>query len=245
MKIKVLFITQVYLLVCLLSGYWYEVMYLYLCLLVHEIGHIVVIKLFRKKISKLEISPLGGILSIEDCQNDFNYKEMLIYLGGPIASLILYIYLLFTSSNDILITSASYILILNLLPILPLDGAKILMSSLQTFLPYKKVIKYSCMLSMISCIILIVFFIHNYFYVFTLVFFMYKNFLFYYDIPYEYHGFLMYKSLHHNRKLNKKLNLHEDPINAFYKGYNNVFYSSRAFVDEVEVLKNMLNENYC
>ena len=90
MKIRFQFITQIYLILCLVTGYFYEVMALYICLIIHEVGHIIVIKGFKKDIKYLEISPIGGILHIDKCQNDHNYKELLIYMGGPIASSIFY-----------------------------------------------------------------------------------------------------------------------------------------------------------
>jgi stage IV sporulation protein FB len=240
MKIKVLLITQVYLLICLLSGYIYEVMTLYLALLFHELGHIIMIKLFRKKISSLEISPLGGILFIEDCQNDFNYKEFLIYLGGPLFSFIYYLVVINFLDDPLIHRSAIYILVLNLLPIMPLDGSRLLMSWLQSIWPYKWVLRFSATLSILCCIGLIVVFKDHYFYVMILLFFMYKNLKTLHEIAYEYYSFLWYKTLHPNKKLKEKIIIkHKDYKNSFFKGFNHVFFIKQRFIHESELLNTM------
>ena len=172
MKIKIYLITEFYIIICLLSGYFYEVMSMYLCLIVHEIGHFIMIKLLKKDILLLEISPLGGILHIDKCQNDHNYKEFLIYLSGPLASLLLYIAFYLFQVNEILLRSAFYILILNILPILPLDGGKMIMILQCYFLSFKKVLKVITLLSILFCISLIIYFINNYNYVIILIFFV-------------------------------------------------------------------------
>src|SRR5690554_6856259 len=140
MKVKIHVFTQIYLLISLFSGFFYEVITLYICLLVHEMGHYIMIKIFKKEIKLLEISPFGGILYLDKCQNDKNYKELLIYLGGPIASLLLYFIFKYLNVNELLLRSSIYILVLNLLPIIPLDGARVLMCIKQYFLSFRKVL---------------------------------------------------------------------------------------------------------
>ncbi len=243
MKIKIHFITEVYLIICLISGFFYEVMTLYLCLLFHELGHFIMIKIFKKDILLLEISPLGGILHIDKCQNDHNIKELMIYLGGPLASVILYLSFYFIQVNEILLNSAIYVLILNLLPILPLDGAKIIMILNQYVVPYKNVLKGVSFLSFIVCTTLIGYFFNHINYMIILLFFIYLNINIFKSIPYTYFHFLWYKFLHPNQKLKKKMLMTDKPIyDLFYKGFNHIFYQNKQFISEHEVLKRLLKQ---
>lgn len=199
------------------------------------------IKLLKKKIVLLEISPLGGILHIDKCQNDYNYKEFLIYISGPLASLGLLLSLNYLNANEILRQSALYVLILNLLPIHPLDGAKILMSLKQYIMPFRKVLKFITTFSVGICLLLIIYFINNYNYVIILSFFIYLNLIKYKNISYEYYEFLCYKHFHHNRNLKNKISIANKKIyNLFYKGYHNIFFINNQFSDEEEVLRNII-----
>ncbi len=242
MRIKIHLITEIYLIIALFSGLFYDVMALYLCLIVHELGHLLMIKLFKKKVILLEISPLGGILHIDKCQNDFNHKEFLIYISGPVASLGLYYLFTTLGVHELLIRSAFYVLILNLLPILPLDGAKIIMSLKQYLLPFRKVLKFTTVLSLVVCSVLLVYFVNKINYVVILMFFIYLNLLFYNDIPYHYFSFLWYKYLYPNHKLKNKVIVADKNIyHLFYKGFNHLFYKNKQFITEKDMLKEVLN----
>ncbi len=199
------------------------------------------IKVLKKNIVLLEISPIGGILHIDKCQNDHNYKEFLIYISGPLASLGLLLFLNYLNVFVILKQSAFYVFILNLLPILPLDGAKILMSLKQYLLPFRKVLKLITAFSIGICLFLIIYFINNYNFVIILTFFLYINLMRYKNIPYEYYEFLCYKHFHHNRNLKDKISIANKKIyDLFYKGYHNIFFINNQFSDEEEVLRNII-----
>ncbi|MDF2700296.1 MAG: Zn-dependent protease [Haloplasmataceae bacterium] len=243
MKVKILLITQVYLLIALLSGYLYEVLTLYFCLIIHELGHVITTLLLKKKIAQLEISPLGGILTIDKCQNDKNYKELLIYCSGPLSSLLLFFVLKTMGANELLINSSLYVLILNLLPILPLDGAKILMSIKQYLMPFRLVLKIVTHISIIVTLFLVFYFVNNYSYVIILLFFLYKNLLNNNNIAYDYYEFLYYKLFNPNERLKTKMHTNVKEIySAFYKGFNNIFFMKNKFIAENEVIDYLLKE---
>lgn len=100
-----------------------------LCLVVHELGHIIIAKKLNKKIYFGGITPLGAYVEIED-RNDCK-ESFLIGIGGPLAGLFLaLIYLLifyFTKTQDVfLLAKISTILSLfNLIPLQPLDGGMV------------------------------------------------------------------------------------------------------------------------
>lgn len=157
-KFNINIFTYLYFLVCLSCGYIRNVLIIFFICLIHEIGHIFFIKLFNYKVISIDIYPFGGYTKVDKMINTSINKDILISLGGIIFQSILYLftykYSLFTYYNLI-------ILVFNLLPIIPLDGNKVLNLLLEK--------KYSYYLSyklniFISIIFLILFIIYNYLY---------------------------------------------------------------------------------
>lgn len=157
-KININIFTYIYFLICIFSGYIKNILIIFIIIFIHELGHILFIKLFKYKIINIDIYPFGGYIKIDKMINTSINKDILITLGGIILQLVLYIntckYYLFSYYNLIII-------IFNLLPIIPLDGSKLLNLLLEK--------KYSYYLSyklniIISSIFLTIFIIYNYLY---------------------------------------------------------------------------------
>lgn len=105
-------------------GYIDKLLIFFLCLVFHEIGHILLTFIYKVKIKKIYLYAYGFSLALDDKQfNSINlYKRILIFSGGVIVNLLLYILFnksLFGIYNLVLFT-------FNLLPIYPLDGYNIL-----------------------------------------------------------------------------------------------------------------------
>ena len=242
MAVKIHTMTYFYVILVLLTGYVYELFYFYICLVIHECGHIVFIKLMGKKIDTLEISPIGGILLIDETQNDHNYKSFLIYLGGPLFSLLLFLWVKNTFSNPLFLQASFVILVLNLIPILPLDGGRLVESLLHNVVWYKLATKVVFIASIIMLAILLFFIRDNYIYSGIIVFFIFKNLEGYKNINYDYHHFRMVKYLYPNPLLNIKV-IEKDYYTRLYKGYNNYYYHNNKLISEEKMLKTLLNSN--
>lgn len=150
MKVNYSFIFLV--LFSLYIGYFKYLLIMLICLLIHEVAHIILIKLFKVKITKFSLSLCGGLLEIDNHEFDnlSIIKKVIIYSSGIIVNLLLYI--LF---NDSLFGKYNLILFLfNILPIYPLDGYNILKNL------FKKVVVNN--LSTISIVILLIISIYNY-----------------------------------------------------------------------------------
>ena len=107
---------------------------IYICflisILIHEISHIIVAKIFKIKLKNLRISIFGASLEIEKTKKNRNIKKILTYISGPISNLIVAILVKYININEsekinIIYTNLS-LCIFNLLPIIPLDGGNIL-----------------------------------------------------------------------------------------------------------------------
>ena len=116
-----------------------------ICAVVHELGHSFVATSVGYKLNKITLMPFGAVVSgnIEGLR--FN-DEIKIALGGPMINLI--IGLLFVATwwlfpetyafTDVVANANFSLAIINLLPIFPLDGGRVLCASLTGLLGKKK-----------------------------------------------------------------------------------------------------------
>lgn len=98
--------------------------------LIHEICHLIVGLIIGGKPEKIYITPFGVSLEIYSYGKNSHLNKILFYLSGPLINLILgftFIYLnKYIKIEDEIIYTNFAICFFNLLPILPLDGGKIL-----------------------------------------------------------------------------------------------------------------------
>ncbi len=113
-----------------------------LCALVlHETGHLAAAYLCGASVSEIEITPLGGVITIENAETLSGVKQFLLACFGPLFSLAgcLLSPALFSSaavsfSFVCFFAKANLLLLLfNLLPVLPLDGGNMLRAILRRF----------------------------------------------------------------------------------------------------------------
>ena len=162
--IKIDLSTYLVFLLYLMSGNYKEVLILYLIIVIHELGHLFFIKLFNKKLLEIKIYPFGGITKYETLVNHNIKKELLISVAGIINQLLLiiifillfklkiinnYTYFLFNKLNTSLI-------VFNTLPMIGLDGEKIIHLLLELFIPFTKVNNVAIIVSLITLIIFLI-----------------------------------------------------------------------------------------
>lgn len=160
-KIELNYILVFVLIIFILYGKASTFFVCFLFVFLHELAHYFTAVLFGYKIDKMELNLWGGVLHL----NNYVIKpshEMLILIAGP--SLNLLFALLFNFSPKYIQTSfVKEIIVLNavlgifnLLPIVPLDGGKIIRLYLTYFLGYGKAIKATLLFSKIFSIILFI-----------------------------------------------------------------------------------------
>ena len=132
--------------ICLLTGYFRLLVTTTLIILFHELGHIFMMLYFKIPIDKIIILPFGAITLTNDIVNRKLYQEFLIAIMGPIFQIIYYI-------SEYLKMIHYSLLIFNLLPIIPLDGSKILNIILNKFISFYHSELVSIIISFITIII--------------------------------------------------------------------------------------------
>ena len=113
--------TYLFLLVAFLTGYFKDVVIISLIILVHEMGHILAAIILKWKIKFILFLPFGSITIFNEIVNKPLNEELLIAIMGPVFQIIFTLII----DNSMIYFYSRIILIINLLPIYPLDGSKI------------------------------------------------------------------------------------------------------------------------
>ena len=120
-------------------------------LIIHEIGHIVAALLCKVKVERCVIMPYGGEIELKGGNSIAPKKQLAIALGGPIATICC---IAVTPFLDPLLAEPllkiQFILLgINIIPIWPLDGGRIIMSLIHIFYPRIRMVEFYLTISLI------------------------------------------------------------------------------------------------
>ena len=158
MKFKVSYLTYIYLLLMLLSGLFKELLAFIVIIIFHELGHLIIIRLLGYKAISITLYPFGGSIKINKPINSNIHHDLFISGAGIFNQLILLLIInQFKSSYFIdLIKYHNYLIIfINLIPIYPLDGYKMLNSLLNYVFSYYYSYWISLLIEIISLFLII------------------------------------------------------------------------------------------
>ena len=118
----------------ILTGYYLNLIVFTTLIIIHELGHYQIARILNFNVQKIIIYPYGGLTKIDDLIDKEIDKELLIACAGIITQFLFYIiiYYLYTLHYIRHYTFNLYtiynnnLIFYNLLPIIPLDGSKIL-----------------------------------------------------------------------------------------------------------------------
>lgn len=114
-----------------------------LSILMHEGAHALVGTVLGQRLERIELTPLGAVLRVEEDAQLPPWKRLVMLIAGPVMTFLLCSVavaltragLLVAALGCTLFVSNLSILLLNLLPALPLDGGRILLLLLEALLP--------------------------------------------------------------------------------------------------------------
>ena len=226
MKVNISKSTYIFLLISFLAGY-FEYMYLLLLIIfVHESGHYFFAKIVGFNSCKIVIYPFGGLTQYNEDLNTSTNKELFVLLGGIIFQLLFY-YLTLVLYNNLYVTYHVFNIIkrinillisFNFLPVLPLDGGKLLNIILDKIFSYKLSNIISIIISIIFIILFLV--INKTILSLILVLFLLKSiYIEVISLDYKYNKFLLERYLNnYNFKKIKIIN----NINKFRRDYSHI-----------------------
>ena len=182
-----------------------NIILLYLIIFVHELGHIFFIKLFNKELISIKFYSFGGLSKYITKVNHNILEELLIAIGGILNQLILFIifkvlykYSLINSyTYNLFINNNISLIIFNLMPMIGLDGEKIIHLLLEYFIPFVIVNKIMIIISLISLIIFVIIsFNYKINIIFIIVFIIYNLIKYIKDIKYINNKFYLERYLY-------------------------------------------------
>jgi len=145
-------------------GFLWEIVVLFTIVTLHEFAHGAVSNLYGYEAKSIELFAFGGVVKSEDIIFLKPSQVIIISLAGPLLNFFLLLSGLlvrniFDLQLDILnffINSNLSLGIFNLLPIIPLDGGRILRAYLNTYMDIKKATYTSVNIGKVLCIIIFV-----------------------------------------------------------------------------------------
>ena len=229
-----------------LTGNYLLIIVITSLILVHELGHFFMARVFGIRSSKIIIYPFGGITKINSLVNLDIFVELLIASAGVISQFIYYLFLSFLYHKsllreytmDLYTLYNSRMIFFNLMPIYPLDGGRILYLIICYFFPYKISNNIIIIFSFIFIGILLFFHIYYYSYVniifyFVLVYYLIK---FYDKRNYLYNLFLLERYLY-SISFSKVKRVNN--FRFMYKNRSHIIFNGKEYVKENTFLKNL------
>ena len=244
-KFEVSPFAALFLILTLLSNS-YKLFFIYfLITFVHELGHIIMAKLLRLKINKIKLLAIGFNAEIDSLDYTSSLKEFLICIAGPLTYflskyLLLYFYNLDYISYNAFIQANiinKYNLFFNMLPIIPLDGGRILKIIIDCFLTSKRALYLTSTFSIIFTIIFVHCTIQSpqlMIYVFLIL----TNICFILSINKRWKTFLINRLFFEN-KYKIKVHNKED----IYRTKNNFLIQKKKILNEKTAILNIINNN--
>ena len=218
---------------------------MYLIIFIHEFGHIIMALIFEYKIKKINIYPFGGYTIFETDINTPFISEFMVFLGGILFQTIFFLITKVVLDNTFYIYKLieNYnlsILIFNLIPILPLDGSKVLNIILNKIYPFKKSHLITIYISYITILILLVLSLKNInlvLMIFLLIILVVKE---HKSHKLIFNMFLIERyikniSFKNNNFIKKK------KLKYIKKYSNNIFIINDKYIDEKEMIINIFN----
>ncbi|WP_136608257.1 M50 family metallopeptidase [Paenibacillus dokdonensis] len=191
-----------------ITGHFLELIVLFSIVFIHELGHMTAALLFGVRIRSVQLLPFGGVVEMEDHGQLTAWKEIGIALAGPFQNVLMIGAALLLREIipgdgaflNYVIYGNAMIALFNLLPVLPLDGGKVVHAAASLLFPYHPTLLWSSRIS-VACSMGVVFFSVLPFLqgegriqlnlLLIGIFLLYSNWIDYRHVPYRFSRFLM------------------------------------------------------
>lgn len=146
MRIKINMSFILFLFISLYLGYWQYMLIIFISVLAHELGHGIMAKALGVNVIEVQLFPFGGIAIMENIAKYGGYKELIVAISGPIISMVIgLIFILYKNAfffGELIYRYNSVLFLFNLLPVLPLDGGRVVRNILLYRTSYKRATKF-------------------------------------------------------------------------------------------------------
>ncbi|MFD2116471.1 M50 family metallopeptidase [Paenibacillus yanchengensis] len=146
------------------SGFFAEMITLFVLVLIHELGHVVAARYFGWTVKEVKLLPFGGVAEVEEAHGTTAREEMIIAAAGPLQNvwmgLIAYGLGEFSLVDEAwahyLLQANLLIGLFNMLPIYPLDGGKIVQALFSYMVNYYSVMIWTMRTSLAGSVVIII-----------------------------------------------------------------------------------------
>ena len=244
-KINISKYTYIIILLCLITGLIKELSIIIILILFHEFGHYFISYIFKWNIKRINIYPFGGLINYGDKIDKPLLEELLITIGGPLNQWIIFI-IIYILYKNYYITDYYYnnfynyhisMFIFNLLPIIPLDGSKLLNVILNKLFNFR--LSYNLLL-IISSLFIVIFafmFSNNYSYFIVISFLIYELINYFKNKKYIFNRFILEKYLYRNnyKKYNRINNINNMKRNKKHLiKYKNIYITEKEYIKKIK-----------
>ncbi|MEK4196458.1 M50 family metallopeptidase [Paenibacillus sp. FSL L8-0696] len=190
-----------------ITGQFLELLTLFTIVFIHEMGHVVAALMAGVTVKSVQLLPFGGVAVIEDHGRLTASREIGIALAGPLQNGIMIVIALGLQQagygNQEFLTyfihANAMIGLFNLVPVLPLDGGKVLQATISLVLPYYYTLLWAGRVSVAASVLVIIYALLplgaggglRLNMVMIGAFLLYSNFTDHRNLPYRFVAFLM------------------------------------------------------
>jgi len=222
-----------------LTGHFSNLIVFTSLIIVHELGHVFISLFYNYQVNKIIIYPYGGLTRLNCMVNSDIWKDLMVAISGIVMQILYFgiIYLLYNYGfireyiYNLFLLYHKSMLIFNILPIVPLDGFKILNLFLSKIFNFNLSNYLSTFISLLMIIVFLFsdMFVKNYSIVLILGILMKNIYKFYRDISYIYNRFLLERYIY-NINYDKKIIIKNE--NKMYKNKNHFFIKNGKLMSE-------------
>lgn len=226
-----------------LTGHFVNLLIFTSLILIHELGHVITSIIFNYKVDKIIIYPYGGLTKINTLVNTSIKKDLAVALSGILMQSIYFLIIYILYRNNII---RAYIyqlfflyhksmLVFNLLPIIPLDGFKILNLILSWLFNFNLSNNVSVFISLITIVLFLFSNLYekNYSMVLVIGLLMKNIYVFYNSINYIYNRFLLERYLYDINYQDKKIITN---VSKMYKNKSHLLIEDGKILPEKKFL---------
>lgn len=147
---------SILLLLSAVTGYFIEMLTLFGIIFIHELGHVVAASAFGWRIREIQLLPFGGVAEVEEQSDVPAWQDVVVALAGPLQNVwMMAVAAAMTRLGWLPEAWGAYFMqanlllaLFNLLPVLPLDGGKVMQAVLGLWMPYQQTIRFAAWISL-------------------------------------------------------------------------------------------------
>ncbi|MBQ9024483.1 MAG: hypothetical protein IJ105_04600 [Bacilli bacterium] len=224
-----------------LAGLFKEIIIISIIIIIHEFGHFYALNKYSWNVKRIDIFPFGGITKTDDKIDKPLKEELIISIMGPLFQEILFIIILIFYKYNIMDTYFYKLfkdynitmLFFNLMPIIPLDGSKILNILLNKIFNFRISYILNIIISIIFLIVFAIIFKSDSSYYLIIVFLIYQILYSYKNRYIVYNRFILEKRLKKSNYIKyKKVN----NVKKMYRNKRNLIKKDGSYITEYKYI---------